>query len=67
MDDFATLFTYLVLGLTGFAFAALTGFIIWDSIADARRTGRREQPELPRLPAANAQLPQDWIQPSKAA
>jgi hypothetical protein len=67
MDDFATLFTYLVLALTGFAFAALAGFIVWDVIVDARRLGRRDQPRLPRLPAAEAPIPRDWIQPSKAA
>ena len=65
MDDFATLFTYLVLGLSGFAFAALAGFGMWDSLVDARRHGRRELP--PQLPSANRPIPRDWIQPSKAA
>jgi len=67
MDEFVTLFTYLVLGLTGLSFAALAGFSIWDTVVDARRNGRREQPELPRLPSAEAPIPQNWIQPSKAA
>jgi hypothetical protein len=67
MDDFVTLFTYLVLGLTGLSFAALAGFSIWDALVDARRNGRREQAELQRLPAADAPIPREWIQPSKAA
>lgn len=66
MDDFATLFTYLVLGLTGLSFAALAGFSIWDALVDARRN-RPDQPGLPRLPSAEAPIPQNWIQPSKAA
>jgi hypothetical protein len=67
MDDFVTLFTYLVLGLTGLSFAALAGFSIWDALVDARRNGSREQAELSRLPAADAAIPHEWIQPSKAA
>ncbi len=68
MDDFAALFTYLVLSLTGFAFAALAGFIVWDAIVDARRLSgnRRGKLVVPHLPAADAPIPREWIQPSKA-
>lgn len=70
MDDFAALFTYMVLALTVVSFAALAGFIVWDAIVDRRQSrhsiARREELGLPRQPQ-QAPLPRDWAQPSRAA
>ncbi len=69
MDDFATLFTYMVLTLTVVAFAALAGFMVRDAIVDRRQSrrgaARREELGLPRQPQ-QAPLPRDWAQPSRA-
>ncbi len=36
MDCLLSLFEVLVLGTTGLSLAALAGFIVWDSLVDAR-------------------------------
>ena len=36
MDSLVSLFEVLVLGTTGISVAALAGFIVWDSLVDAK-------------------------------
>lgn len=41
MDSLASLFELIVIGITAFSVASLVGFILWDSLVDAKHRGTK--------------------------
>ena len=66
MDSLVSLFEVLVLGTTGLSVAALAGFIVWDSLVDARLQ-RRSSATVHVLPGKTRQAPALQPQFAKAA